>query len=221
MGYEDFTTFTEVDVDFDRIQKTANHIDHSAKSDETTYLYKDYGIGHFGDFTHKIRTKLVSGHNDDATCGYVWVLANDIAGCYWLRYNNKTFIGLYICYTAGTQLQFVLNETHGDNGYWDWNTGGFDLGDWIYVKIVKTGTSLNAYLYSDSSYSILVDTLTLTLHADHTFRYLEGCNTWNSGSGFGIITAIENFNIAEYIPYPHQSGRDGGMGAHLQGGIGK
>jgi hypothetical protein len=220
MGYEDFTTYTEVDIAADRIQKTANHVDHYSKRNETTYLYKDYGADHFGDFTHKIKAKAQAA--DTASLGHAWLLANHLGDRKALEDANRTLVTLYF-YKSSTDLGVYLRERYGSTSYHDGNTGGFGLTDWVYAKIVKSGTSLTAYLYSDSSYSTLVDTLVLTLHANHTFKYLYGCDTYNSGSVEGMTVDIENFDIGEvtYVPYPHISSRDGGIGAHRQGGIGR
>jgi hypothetical protein len=200
MSYEDFTTFTEVDVAADRIQKTANHIDHRAERDETTYLYKDYGVAHFDDFEHKIKIKAVSG--DDLSFGAVWMLANDLGNIKALTDASKTCIFVDFSYVSGS-LKTKLEEKHSGSGYVDSNVGGFSLGDWVYAKIVKSGTSLTAYLYSDSGYSTLVDTLVLTLHADHSFKYLYGCNTYHDSINLYLNNDIENFNIGEAVPRGH------------------
>jgi hypothetical protein len=218
MSYEDFTTFTEVDVAGDRIQKTANHIDHLAYRNETTYLYKDYGASHFGDFEHRIKVKAAT--TGTYGLGIVWMLGNDLGNVKALHDANKTFVYLSFYYLS--YLYINLYETNLGTDYYDSNTGGFGLGDWVYAKIVKSGTSLTAYLYSDSSYSTLVDTLVLTLHADHSFRYLYGCDTYNGGSNLYITTDIENFDIGEvvgFIPYPNHSGLHGGVGERTQGGL--
>lgn len=186
--YEDFTTFTEVDIPADRIQKTAQHIDHYAKDNETTYLYKDYGAAHFDDFTHYIKIKKVSG---DYASGIVWMLANDLGDVETLRGAAKTFIVLEL--TGANHL--YLREIDDYSTYSDDYT--ITQGTWNYVKIVKSGTSLNAYIYSDAGYSTLLDTLTLTLHGDWTFKYLYGCNTQNTGADNYVQTDIENFNLGE------------------------
>lgn len=52
MGYEDFTTFTEVDDD-SKLTRTATRITWAIyERDDNGYFYKDYGAGHFGDFEH-------------------------------------------------------------------------------------------------------------------------------------------------------------------------
>ena len=185
---EDFTSFTEVDIAADRIQKTAQHIDHYAKDNETTYLYKDYGAAHFDDFTHYIKIKKVSG---DYASGIVWMLANDLGDVETLRGAAKTFIVLEL--TGANHL--YLREIDDYSTYSDDYT--ITQGTWNYVKIVKSGTSLNAYIYSDAGYSTLLDTLTLTLHGDWTFKYLYGCNTQNTGADNYVQTDIENFNLGE------------------------
>lgn len=194
--YEDFTTFTEVDVAADRIQKTANHVDHVAERDETTYLYKDYGASHFDDFIHKVKVKAASG--DTSGFGAVWVLANDLDDLKALETGNKTCISLSFLKSA-TDLKTRLGKTYGGASTHDENSGGFSFGDWVYAKIVKSGTSLNAYLYSDSDYSVLVDTLTLTLDGDWSFRYLYGCNSYNDSTNVTLVTDIDNFDIGNRI----------------------
>lgn len=193
MAYEDFTTFTEVDIGADRIQKTANHIDHLAFRNETTYLYKDYGINHFGDFTHKIKVRGIAV--DNSAEGVVWTLADALGDIVTLNAGSDNFIALSL-YDNDTDLKFWLYESHSGTLYSD-TYAGANFNTWYYVKIVKSGTSLNAYIYSDSDYSVLVDTLSLTLHADHSFRYLYGCNTWNNGNAWSITNDIENFFIVK------------------------
>ncbi len=213
MAYEDFTTFTEVDVGADRIQKTENHVDHHAYRNEATYLYKDYGVNHFGDFTHKIKFKTnggVSGH------GAVWMESNNIGDINDLRNNSWANILLF---GFGTTL--YLREYRNGLNYSD--SSAISADTWYYAKIVKNGTSLTCYIYTDSEYSTLHDTLDLTLHVNYTFRYLYACNSYNDGNTYNAINDIDNYDLGEigFIPYPLHSGLDGGIGSHLQGGIGR
>ena len=198
MVYEDFTTFTEVDEAADRIQKTANHIDHLAYRNETTYLYKDYGADHFGDFTHKIKVKAVSASATTAF-GAVWALADQLGNISWLKTNNYVSIDVEF-QRQDSACVVILRENHNGSEYYDyWAGASWDT--WYYIKIVKSGTSLNAYIYSDSDYSTLVDTLTLTLQADHTLKYLYGCNTYDDDTTPYLTADIENFDIGETVQY--------------------
>jgi hypothetical protein len=190
--YEDFTTFTEVDVASDRIQKTAYHIDHLSYRNETTYLYKDYSAAHFDDFTHKIKVRFVSSSVAWAG-GHSWLLANDVAGAAWMENNNKTYLSIFLLSDGSNNPRIWLREMYNGSYYDDTYVCSFNT--WYYVKIVKSGTSINAYVYSDSDYSNLLDTLTLTLHANHTLRYLYGCNSDNDGGNKNGVLDIENFDI--------------------------
>ena len=192
-AYEDFTTFAEVDVGSDRIQKTANHVDHAAYRNEDTYLYKGYGVGHFGDFTHKIKAR--SGFTQDFSVGYVWGLANNIDDFYGLGVTGKTAIGVRF-YRSGANRYIQLQEVYTSNWYTDGYLGA-STNTYYYIKIVKSGTSLIATIYSDPNYSTLIDTLVLTLHGNWTFRYLYGCSAYNNGMGAYQINDIENFDIGE------------------------
>jgi hypothetical protein len=190
-AYEDFTTFTEVDVGADRIQKTAYHIDHLAYRNETTYLYKDYGVAHFGNFTHKNKVKAVS-----PTVGClatVWMLANDLGDAKTLIDNNKTFTEL-IFYRAAASFYMYLREAYNGTLYYS-NASGYSYNTWYYPRIVKSGTSVHAYIYTNSDYTGLKNDLSLTLHANHTFCYLYGCNTYNDGSSANTHADIENFDL--------------------------
>lgn len=189
--YEDFTTFTEVDVAADRIQKTENHVDHMAWSDETTYLYKDYGAGHFGDFTHKEKMKVVDMQEN--VVNSAWMLGNALGDWKTLLDANETTIGTAVQNSEGT-LHVLLSETYNGSTYSD-DCVDFNVGDWIYPKIVKSGTGLTCYLYSDENYSTLVDTLNLTLHANHTLRYLYACDSYNAGYDYYMNVDIENFDL--------------------------
>ena len=193
-AYEAFTTFTEVDNASDRIQKTANHIDFCSVYDENCRVYKDYGVGHFGDFTHKIKVEVTS--QDTPSIGYTWVLTNELDRSWTLFNTGKTQIAIRFYRSAGGASELGLYETYSSSEYID-TYSGYSINTWYYIKIVKSGTSLNAYIYSDSDYSVLVDTLTLTLHANHTFRYLHGCNSWYTSSTYTMNLDIENFDIGE------------------------
>ena len=189
-AYEDFTTFTEVDIGADRIQKTANHIDHLAYRNEDTYLYKDYGVDHFGNFTHKNKIRIVSAGTNTDGWGIVWGLSDNIDDV------QAWTLGVYLFVrkiTGGYQL--YIREKYSGTAY---SSGCYINADtWYYVKSVKSGTAFNGYVYSDSDYSVLVDSVSLTLHADHTLRYLYGCNTINIGDYYNAQTDIENFDIGE------------------------
>ena len=194
-AYEDFTTFTEVDVGADRIQKTANHIDHNAFRNEDTYLYKDYGVAHFGDFTHKIKAKMVAG-SAAGSLGVVWALANDLDDIYGLFQGGKTSISGELYHDSGNQYVY-MREMYDTHQYTDLSVNLGSVNVWKYIKFVKSGTAFNIYIYSNSDYTGLLDTLTRTLHGNWSFKYLYACNTLNTGDNINVDNDIENFDLGE------------------------
>ena len=196
--YEDFTTYTEVEPD-NRIQKTATHIDHLAKRDEDSYLYKDKGVDHFGNFEHLVDVKLVDSV-EGGSLGCVWALTNDLDDMYALRIGGKTAVWVNTYYTIAWPCRIQLREEYGSSGYSD-DSIELIINTMYYLKIAKSGISLTCTIYesaADRSNNVNIkDTLTLVLHADHSFRYVFGCNTFNSGDYAGLNNDIENLDLQE------------------------
>ena len=188
----DYSTFTEVDPNSHLVLVGTDHLDFDAYRDEDCYLYKDYGVDYFDDFVHKVDMKFTT--NNLGQIGFSWVLANDIDDWYGLHTNSKTAIGVHFEYSPPHIIR--LRETHGGSMYGDNYTCSVDT--WYYLTITKSGTALTCKIYSDSARTTLLDTLSLTLHADHKFRYLFGANTYNSGLVGALYLGtfdIENLSI--------------------------
>ena len=189
MAYEDFTTYTEVDVN-DRISKTAQHIDfvtyRSNDANDKAFLYSDKGAAHFGDFEHLIDVRVVSG----SWAGHFWALSNDV-----VQIIDDTLHISGMMY--GLNNFTYLRETYSGSTYTDHMSFVDDT--WYYYTIKKTGTTLTMKVYSDSARTNLLDTLALTLHADHTFRYVYGSSThWYSDANILTETLdIDNLDLQE------------------------
>lgn len=206
--YEDFTTYTEVEPD-DRIQKTTNHIDIHTERNEDSYLYKDYGVNHFTDFTHDVNFYINSVGIGQRPIVLVWLLSNDLDDYYGLITNSKTAIGVrFYSRTDANYYRILLTESYGGTEYWNLfedspDEDGYDT--WFYLKIMKSATSLKCGIYSTAELRDAGDAtdgdignLSLTLQADHNFRYVFGCNTWNDGNADWDLDAdIENLDLQE------------------------
>jgi len=193
-AYEDFTVYTEVDPN-SHIAKTANHVDFQDHRTEDAYLYKDKGAGHFTDFTHKINIKSVSGalwHQ-----AHVWLLSNDIDDAKGLLNTGKTAITVDI-YKAGSGVVYLTLEEFYTTGEYGNSWSPMSENVWYYLTIQKSGTALTCKVYSDSARTNLLTTLSLTLKANHNFRYVFVCNTWNSNSaGCNGDEDVENLDLQE------------------------
>ena len=190
--YEDFTTYEEEDPN-SHINVTAHHIDHLAYSDEAAYVYKDRGVDHFGDFIHLIDVK--SGFEEEESESFMWMLSNDIDDAHGLLVALKTSIGVNFKQVWGDNT-VCLHESYGGNRYYTTSFNG-EVDTWYYLAIQKSGTSLTLKIYSDSERTNLLTTLSLTLQADHKFRYIFPCNTVNTDQAIFMNNDIANLDLDE------------------------
>ena len=199
--YEDFTSYTEVEPD-DRIQKTANHIDFYCRRDEDAYLYKDFGVGHFSDFEHLIDFRTTDMVTNFQMFG-LWDLANEVDNQYGIgNANPHIFVRAYR--TGGGIETIEMYEGYDNNWYGDvWSF--FVNNVWYYLRIKKFGTALTCRIWTDATdrdnndieATSYKDQLTLTLHDDHSFRYIYACITWNDGQTYYCNGDIENLYLEE------------------------
>jgi len=188
--YEDFTTYTEVDPS-NHLNETSNQTNFTGSHNEDCYLYADKGVDHFTNWTHLIDAKLIS-QSGDAFAGF-YVLANDIDDLGDFRKNGNTSISL-LFYNSNV----YLHEDYSGSYYEASNS--VSIGTQYYVKIIKSGTSISAEFYSDAARTNLLFNLSLTLHANHKFRYIYAANNYNNylGPPAGQSNVyINNLNLEE------------------------
>ncbi|MDY6959824.1 MAG: Ig-like domain-containing protein, partial [Halobacteriota archaeon] len=186
---EDFTKYTEFDSNSHLTVET-NHLELQGYDNEDCYLYKDYGVDHFGDFKHFVDVQLDESNNDIGV--YLWGLQNDINDVCDLYNEEKTYLGIQL---YGNSEYIELLEIHGDGA---WKDSYDALPDTpYYLTIEKSGTYVTCKIYSDSGRTNLLDTLSLESHTDHKFRYMFAANTWNSGNSYNGIINVDNLNLGE------------------------
>ena len=198
MPLEDFTTYTEVDPN-SHLDKTANHVDHKGYRNEDCYLYKDKGANHFGDFTHLIDLKPVGHGTTSAGLSTIWMLSVDtVDDIYGIKTAGKTAIA--VCCQGYSTASTYLWEMYGSSAY---NSAVLSLtyGTQYYLKIVKSGTTLTLYIYTDSARTTQItgSPVSLTLHADHLCRYVFAGNTYNDGTDTNkwVDVDIDNLDLQE------------------------
>lgn len=109
-AYEDFLTYVKVDEDPGDITVTTSRVTWNPLDlDDTSYVYKDFGAGHFGDFSHDIELQLGTTHADGKASG--WVLANEIAEYDYLYDNNKeALLIVMIAPSNNYRMQFKVGS---------------------------------------------------------------------------------------------------------------
>jgi len=203
--FEDFTTFTEYDPNevIDIINSTLINANVSRGYDE--YVYKDYGVEYFENFTHTLDGKFGQDLNIDSIC-FPQLLSNDIDDAKGLTNNNKDFIGFYsydFSIPPPTPTQTItLRECDAGTSYI--NVSSVLSNDvWYYFRFHKNGTYLNLAYWTNGddrdnnnrTAGSYVEDLTLNLQHNYKFRYLFVVNTWNTGINYRTKTYIRNLWI--------------------------
>lgn len=185
MTYEDFETFTVVDEGADITVDSATKITvDSMIKNVDSYVYKDYGSEHFGDFEHllKFHDTSVAGTSDGLA--YMYVLSNganhtiaDVAAA-------NEGIGIYIA-NAYAVLTLRCWETD------DADTVNLDNQTDYWLTISRSGTTVALDVYTDATRETLFDSISIT-STTTTFR-----NLGVVGSREAIGTEHNSFTVED------------------------
>ena len=197
MPVEDFTSYTEEDPNNHIDLVGTNHIDFYAIKNEDAWLVKDMGAGHFIDFEHKIDVRLITGTY--AHMGGFWMLSNAVDDELGLRNSDETHIVIYTRSPNGNVVRMTMLEWYNGNYYLAEDIDRA-VNTWYYLTIKKDGINLTCTIYSDPARTNLLNTLSLTLHADHNFRYVFAAVTYNNGQTYADDLDVENLDLQEVPP---------------------
>lgn len=203
MGYEDFTTYTEVDPN-NHITVTASKVTFTDLArNEDAYIYKDYGVDHFnGDFTHKFEIAYTEV-TDNGVVGF-WNMANAVDDFRGLTLANEDFILMYNL-ENNFSLAVVENGVNVDEDISPSATGNVH-----YVTLDRDddGGANNtgrytAYIRTGSHTGPLFDTLIVDSSAgeQNDFRYLLTSQTSNNGSANDMSGFVQNLDLQEAADY--------------------
>lgn len=201
MAYEDLTTFTELDP-ASKIVVTATRVTCTDLTgvDASSAVTKDYGANYFDALSVGF-IGAVTGHDvgsgqynsvifstNTSTNGYIGadgtdviVTANDDGG------------------GAGTLVRLSLMR--GSFAAYD-NVDGLAIGSVFYFVLARTagGDTVTLYIYSDSAYTTLVDTLVTTGHSTIKWRYLKALSHAPDTVNKKITLYYEKFDLAWALP---------------------
>lgn len=208
---EDFSGYTEEDPNNHIALVGINHIDFDAHQNEDAWLRYDYGADYFGTyFKHTFDVKVVTDPvPEDGIMAGVWCLSNRLDDLYGLMSSGTDeFVALFIWRDPtdthyGGAPCFVLYEQDGAGGT---SAKSVELTEGITysVAIERVGTSLIAYIYSDST---LFDTLSITLVGGNSYRYMIPVLTSNGETGSEAVNTnlfVTNF-IAVNQDFTHEN----------------
>jgi hypothetical protein len=198
--YEDLKGFTETDPGTRIDVPHHNYLDFVASTSEDGRITKDYTAAHFGNFTHKFKFGIDSSEN--GANAYPYLLAVDtLDDAKGLHNRSKTFIGVRVTQDGASSYKLYLHEDYGGSAYED-TALTIALTTFYFCRLVKSTTTLTLDVYSsqallDAGASGDLGTKTLTLHANHTFRYLYAGDTYNDATAKVCDLDIENLAIGE------------------------
>lgn len=198
--YEDLKGFTETDPGTRIDILHHNYLNFVANTSEDGRVTKDYTATHFGNFTHKFKFCIDSSEN--GAIAYPYLLAVDtLDDAKGLHDASKTFIGVRVTQDAASSYKLYLHEDYGGVAYED-TALTITLTTFYFCRLVKSTTSLTLDIYStqtllDAAGTGDVGHKTLTLQANHTFRYLYAGDTYNDGTNKTCDLDIENLAIGE------------------------
>jgi len=192
MAYEDFTTYSEVDSNGYWSQTSTRNTFTNLPNSDSSYVYKDFGVDYFsGDFEHWFEFQR------DDNAGHVvgiWGLTNvtgtfvgGMSGLYFLLYANGLFLGDHV--SAHSDFDFTA----------------LSAGTTYYVKLWRTGTTLEAKVYTSSS-DRESDTNEIrhlsVANVDNTtdYRYLQAGYVYGVGGTTSRSGYVENMNLTPGAP---------------------
>lgn len=202
MALENFTTYTEVDASgWITPGATSISVANFGRTAEA-YVYKDFGVGHFGAFVHELKVTCSAAYLSNLW--FVWMLANGIGDEKALKDASVLGVDLMVNISTSGEVKSFMRNTETGAGS---NVYTMSFGTPYYLRIVRDIGSMgavNTYIFSDAARTNLLETLTLAVVAGNTFRYLYGCNNYYDASASRTLSGVmENLDIGEGGVAPH------------------
>jgi len=176
---EDFTTYTKVDPGNYLSVTSQSVIQTAMPRSASSYVYKDFGVGHFGDFEIQFEAQLSSiSVVGTPNAFYILVLANDIGASSQM---TLTTMGVSIFYDGAVyQIQFG----DGRVSYTFWTTvNPFSL---YYFSLTRSGSQATLKVFTSSTYVNPVATLTCTI--GDKFQYLYAAMSGGYVAQLGTVS---------------------------------
>ncbi len=180
--YEDFTTYTKVDTSYFTVTATKITITNMSKVPDR-YIYKDFGAGYFGDFSHLLTIKFTYCSTSGCYAGF-WAVTN--------TYGSRAGMG-----SDGLSAACQRTASEGyciriyDNNTGTWGYTPLAIGATRYLKIERSGSTLTLYQYTDEARTNLETYASFSCSTD-TYRYIEAAFSLQSGSTPYANAGLEN-----------------------------
>jgi hypothetical protein len=175
---ENYSTYTEQDVGGWITITSSSTITFNARRTAYSWINKDKGAGNLGGGLSGwvSRVEVKSDFADDYNAATFWAMSNSTG-------NSSLDIG-----GINDNVQLAVSNSD-SNLYLQERDGGTFYSDsmlltanvWYYIRVSQSNYTLTAQVYSDSSYSTLIDTLSIILHHNGPWRYFWASSTNYAG----------------------------------------
>lgn len=188
---EDFTDgWNETDGNSD-ITVTSNKVDVSTMiANVESYVYKDYGSDHFGDFEHLLTFYLAWVGGGDSWGG-IWSLTNSAGATDADLLTANTGLGVFYKGSPGDPTIYVWDYSDDSNSSYT-----LSYGTTYYLTISRSDTTLSLKLYSDASRETLLTTKTTTCPIT-AFRYLQTVYSKEAAGSDAYTYYVEDLDLQE------------------------
>jgi len=195
-----YTGYTEVDTPTVLTVAAATLTLASLDDDVEVYLTKDFTASYFSeDFEHTLNFNCTAQTGTEIV--YLWGMCDSVDEIGALIAANTDLLCL-----SWENASLVLTERNSTVSTTDTSATVLSLNTPYYVRIVRdesVGTygTLYCYIYTDSEYMDLVDTLVVTLTEKKDFRYLYAVS--GKGNGGGAVAWSGTINNLALDSYPY------------------
>lgn len=177
---QSYETYTKVDPN-NHISYSAGVITQQVSRAESAYMYFNRSAGYFSSsFTHKLQFEVTAAVQWSS--GDVWMVSNNIGDSDQLR--NTDFVEVLWLATDPTTLRLYFRcgpwtvTSDASNPYDSKYVDGLSVGTPYYLTVTRTGQTMTCQVYSDSSQTSPVQTMSINLSPDATsFEYIYACST--------------------------------------------
>jgi hypothetical protein len=190
---ENYTTYTEVDPDGE-VTVATNTITVSGMGKNTdTYVYKDFGAGHFTDFSHLHQLKVTAWDAQGLATPYA--LADTVNDYLGLIANN--FIGILVGENLSATGAFRLEQSTSGSSTFD-TALDLTLNVDYYFDTARSGTALTSDIYTDTDRTVVFDNLAITTGAG-ALQYYYPIASANNATTPTIDLISSNTDLQEAV----------------------
>jgi len=187
MVLEDFYTYTEVDP-LGRITIVdANEVKTRCYRDDFgTYIYKKYDKSDFSsNFVHTLEIEQPTAGSNPFARGAWYGVSTSIGVC--RNWTNGICIYTY----DGKMYLKCFDPVSGNLS----DNCNFFIGTRYYVTLTRNHASVTLQIYTDSSRTVLHDTLTSTCNAHDDFEYVYAGSAFPTNSAFNVYVETRDLDL--------------------------